>query len=164
MRFLFLGWNSANEYISRLSKPFIIPILRIYGAKIGKNCDIESGIRFHNCRDYRNFRVGDVCHIGKDCFFDLRGKISFAENVVISMKCTFITHIDMSKSKLDAKFPNKVQPIVISRNTYVGCDSTILMGVSIGEDVIIGAKSLVIKDAVDNAVIAGVPAKLIKSI
>ena len=59
-RYSFLGWDNANDYLSRISKPYIIPILRLFGAQIGVNCDIESGIRFHNRHNYKNLNIGNI--------------------------------------------------------------------------------------------------------
>lgn len=163
-RFIFLGWNNANDYISRLSKPYIIPILKLYGAKIGKNCDIESGIRFHNCRNYKNLSVGNNCHIGKDCFFDLRGEVHIQNNVVISMNTTFITHQDINNSNLSSLYPASYANIVVKSNCYIGVNSTILKGVTVNDTALIAACSLVIKDVHSRTIVGGVPAKLIKTI
>jgi len=163
-RYIFLGWNNANDYLSRLSKPYIIPILKLYGAKIGKNCDIESGIRFHNCRNYKNLSVGNNCHIGKDCFFDLRDCIILGSNVVVSMRCSFITHIDLTQSILSKNYPAKREGITLCSDVYIGANSTVLLGVTIGKQSFVGANSLVIKDVDNNILVTGIPAKKIKSI
>ena len=87
--FLF-GFENANKMLERLSEPCVIPILKRYGAKIGSNCDFGTGPVFHNCKNYNNLIIGDNCHIGKNCFFDLRDKIEIKNNVVISMKNTLL--------------------------------------------------------------------------
>ena len=70
-----LGFENANIFLSRIDKRAIIPILRINGATIEKNCDIESGLIFHNSYNYSNLTIGNNCHIGKNCFIDLSSKI-----------------------------------------------------------------------------------------
>lgn len=52
----------------------------------------------------------------------------------------------------------------IKRNAWVGAGATILPGVTIGENAIVAASAVVTKDVPDNAVVAGVPAKVIKYI
>ena len=118
-RFFFLGFENVNNFISTLPKSNIIFALRLFGAKIGKDCSIDSGLRFHNCKGYRNFIVGDNCYIGKDCLFDLRDKIILEDNIVISMQVTFITHIEMNESSSKKQFPVSSAPIHIKKNTYV---------------------------------------------
>jgi len=160
-RLFFLGWPNVNDRISRVAKGNLIFILRILGASIGRNCDIESGIRFHNAKGYQKLRIGNNCHIGKDCFFDLRDKVTIENNVVISMQCTFITHIDMSKSELSSKYRASSDEIVIGNNVYIGVQSTILKGVNLSSNVVIGAMSLVNKSVSEGEVVLGVPAKVI---
>ena len=164
LRYFFLGVGSAHKYLERVSQPSIIPILRLFGATIGKDCDIQTGIIFHNCYNYKNLKIGDNCHIGKNCFFDLRDKITIENNVVISMQCSLITHMDMTKSELNKIFPAQKKSILIKENVYIGVNSTILMGVEMGRNSFIAAKSLVNKRVSDNVMVAGVPAKKIKSI
>lgn len=56
------------------------------------------------------------------------------------------------------------KPIVIGDNVYIGNNAVILPGVHVGDNVIIGACSVVTKDIPSNVVVAGVPAKIIKTI
>lgn len=55
-------------------------------------------------------------------------------------------------------------PITIGDNVYIGLNVTNMLGVSIGNRVIIGTGSIVIKDIPDNSVAVGVPAKVIKTV
>jgi acetyltransferase-like isoleucine patch superfamily enzyme len=164
LRFMLFGFKNANKMLESVSQPCIIPILRIFGAKIGENCDIGTGLVVHNSNSYKNLIVGRNCHIGKNCFIDLRGKVEIKNNVVISMKCTFITHIDMIKSKLKDLYPSKTENISIGDNVYLGVDVCILKGVTIGKNSMIAAKSLVKSNIQPNTLSAGVPTKKLKSI
>ena len=156
------GFDNACNFLRSLNCDCIIPILRTRGATIGSNCDIQSGIVFHNCKNFRNLTIGDNCHIGKDCFFDLRENVVIGNNVVLSMRSTLVTHIDMTKSQLKEKYPAQSKPIMIHDNVYIGCGSTILMGSVIGERAFIAASSLVNKNIDANTLVAGVPVRKIK--
>lgn len=162
-RFLF-GFENANLMLSRVDKKTALLILRKYGAAIGDNCDIETPLYFHNCSDYRNLIIGNNCHVGKNCFFDLRDKVVLKDNVVISMNNTFITHISMKQSLLSLKYPNESKPVIINKNTYIGEGSTILMGVEIGKNSFIAAKSLITKSFPDNCMLIGNPARIFRKI
>jgi len=155
------GFENACNYLKKLSNSCVIIILRLRGATVGKNCDIQSGLIFHNCTNFKNLSIGDNCHIGKDCFFDLRDRVNIGENVVISMRSILITHMDMSKSVLSKTYPATSAPITIGDNTYIGCGVTILMGCSIGACAVIAACTLVRHDVADMAKVAGVPARKI---
>lgn len=158
-----IGFDVANQFIQRVDKHSLQLILKKNGATIGKDCDIETGLIFHNCTNYSNFSVGDNCHIGKNCFFDLRDKIIIGNNVVISMQSCFITHIDVSYSRWIKKYPKDKKEITIKNNTYIGAKSTLLMGVICEECSFISAGSLVRKSVNQNTIVAGVPAKPIIS-
>lgn len=159
-----LGFDVANQFIQRTDKISIQLILKKNGAKIGGNCDIESGLTFHNCSDYSNLIIGNNCHVGKNCFFDLRDKVVIEDNVVVSMQCSFITHIDISKSSLSEIFPQKQMPIELKSNCYIGARSTILMGIIIGRDGFVASGATVTEDVPLNTMVGGIPAKIIKKL
>lgn len=161
---IIFGFDVANDYLKFVNKVSLQLILRKYGAKIGHNCDIESGQTFHNCQDYSNLLMGDNCHVGKNCFFDLRGQVILGNNVVISMQSTFITHIDLSMSSLSRIYPVVKKSIKVGNDSYIGANSTILKGVEIGPSSIIAASSLVNKSIGPLVIAGGVPAVIIKKI
>lgn len=159
-----IGFDTANIFLHRVDKASVQLILINNGATIGENCDIGTGLTFHNCNNYSNLKIGDNCHIGKNCFFDLRDEIIIKENVVISMQCTFITHIDMEKSELSKLYPAKSRKIVIDKNCYLGAKVTLIMGCKLGESCLVASNSLVNKDVASFTVVGGIPAKSIKKI
>ena len=160
----FIGFDAANQFLQRIDKISTHLILVNNGAKIGINCDIESGLVFHNCRNYNNLIIGDNCHIGKNCFFDLKDKIEIGNNVVISMQCTFITHIHTGSSQLANSYPPESEPIVIHENCYLGVHTTILKSIILNESAFIAAGSIVTKDVAKKTMVGGIPAKPIKTI
>lgn len=162
MRKYFIGFDYANLFLERVDKISLQLILKKNGASIGKNSDIQTGITFHNCENYINLNIGDNCHIGKNCFFDLREKIIIKDNVVISMQCTFITHIDITQSELSKLYPSASKKIIINKNCYLGARSTILMGIELGESSLIASCSLINKNVEPYTIVAGIPAKLLK--
>jgi acetyltransferase-like isoleucine patch superfamily enzyme len=159
-RKIIFGFEAANRTISTLDKVTLMKILKRNGAQIGNDCDIESGLTFHNCQDYSNLIIGDNIHIGKNCFFDLAAEIEFGNNVVVSMCTNFITHINMKKSELSSLFPGNAGKICIGKNTYIGAGTNILMGIELGENCFVAAGSVVTKSFDSNSFIAGVPAVL----
>ncbi|GGH74547.1 acyltransferase [Phaeocystidibacter marisrubri] len=159
VRYLLAGRSNAFSYLSRVGKESIIPIMRLMGAQIGSNCDIETGIVFHNCHDLRKLRIGNDVHIGKQCFFDLREEIHISSNVVVSMKCTFITHMELTQSNLSHQYPASSGKIQIGQHSYIGSGSTVLMNVIIGSEVVVAANTLLIRSVESKSKVKGIPGK-----
>ena len=164
LRFLLFGFDAACLYLQRIPKAAIIPILRSFGATIGDNCDINTGVTIHNCHNFKNLEIGSNCHIGKGCFMDLRDKIVIKNNVVISMQCTMLTHIDLTQSDLSDQYQVVQGPVYILDHVYIGARATILKGITIREKSFIAANSLVNTNIQRNTLVGGIPAKRIKNL
>ena len=158
------GFDAANIFLQRLDKTSILLVLKKNGATIGSDCDIETGLVFHNCMDYSNLIIGNNCHIGKNCFFDLRDKVIIEDNVVISMQTTFITHQDLNKSELKTILPADKSNIIVKNDSYIGANATILRGTVINSFSVVAAGAVVTKDVPELTMVGGVPAELIKKI
>ena len=96
--------------------------------------------------------------------------ITIGDNTTISFDTVFITHCGETRVLRNLASTERdkqtviYKPIKVGTNCFIGCRCTILPGVTIGNNVIIGAGSIVNKDIPDNMVCAGVPAKVICSI
>ena len=111
--------------------------------------------------------VGDYCHVYQpktvsiDTFRPYL--LTIGNNVVICAKTTIITH-DYSHTVVCNMFGRNVgdaKPVSIGNNVFIGIDAMILMGTTIGDNVIIGAKSVVRGEIPSNCVVSGNPAKVI---
>ena len=91
-----------------------------------------------------------------------RGGITIGDEVFIAPKCnlTTINH-DFNPYNRQATF---CKPIVIGNRVWIGIGVTICPGVSIGDNSIIAAGSVVTKDVPPNVIAGGNPAKVLKSI
>ncbi len=117
--------------------------------------------------------MGDNCLI-MDRKVPLFAKlISLGNNVRLASNVTFITHDgthrvlnkmkDLIASRNGQMYPEKVGCISIGDNVFIGSGTCITYNVKIGSNVIVGAGSLINRDIPDNCVVAGVPAKVIKT-
>ena len=159
------GFQNANLLMCDVDKQAVIPILRKYGAGIGRDVDIETRLVFHNCKDYSNLSIGNGCHVGKDVFFDLKDAVVLSDLVTVSMRVSFITHIDVGKSPLkDFGYSDASGPIVLERGCYIGANAIILKGVTVGEFAIVGAGAVVNRDVPAYTIVAGNPARVIKKV
>tara|TARA_R110002049_G_scaffold190301_1_gene358950 strand:+ start:5488 stop:5934 length:447 start_codon:yes stop_codon:yes gene_type:complete len=90
--------------------------------------------------------------------------ITLGNNVHITREVLFITH-DGGTLLYRDKVPDLeiTAPIQVGNDVYIGVRSIILPGVTIGDNCVIGAGSIVTRDVPSNSVVAGVPAKIVKS-
>lgn len=91
--------------------------------------------------------------------------IEIGHNVTITRGVSFINH-DGGVALFRDEFPelNVYGRIKVGNNVFIGVNSIIMPGVTIGNNVVVGAGSIVNKDIPNNVVVAGVPAKVLKSI
>ena len=91
-------------------------------------------------------------------------KVKFGNNVFVAPNCAFYT----AGHPLDYKERNKgleyAKPIKVGNNVWIGGNVTVLPGVSIGDNVVIGAGSVVTKDIPSNVIVVGNPCRVIKEI
>ncbi|WP_395061948.1 acyltransferase [Flavobacterium sp.] len=92
-------------------------------------------------------------------------KITIDDNVLIGINCSIIDNDghDLNPSRRDdinIKFAN----VHIEKNVFIGDNVTILKGVTIGENSVVGSGSIVTKSVVKNVVVAGNPAKIIRTL
>nr|GFC02033.1 maltose O-acetyltransferase [Tanacetum cinerariifolium] len=88
-----------------------------------------------------------------------RGGIILEDNVLIGPKVNLIT----TNHPLDPTQRRSTysRPIVVRRNAWLGANATVMPGVSIGENAVVGAGAVVTKDVPANSIVAGVPARLV---
>ena len=148
----------------------IAPTLGAYGATIGERVRFRSPLVIHNSdtehrRYYKRLEVGDDCYFGRELFLDLQDRIVIEDRVTISHRVMILTHTDAGTSPLKGRcIPTSQAPVIIRRGAYVGANVTILQGVEIGESSVVGAGAVVTRSVPPETVVAGVPARVVKSV
>ena len=106
--------------------------------------------------------IGKRCFIQQCCTFFGRGGITVGNDVFIGPKVNLITiNHDVDPDNRSATYG---RPIKIEDTVWIGINSTILPGVTLGYGAIVGANSVVTKDVPPMTVVAGNPARIIKRI
>lgn len=109
----------------------------------------------------KNLVLGADIFINLGCRFQDTGGITIGDGTLIGHGSTFTT-LNHSLDP-DRRADMEPAPIVIGRKVWFGASVTVVPGVAIGDGAVIGAGSVVTKDVPANAVVAGVPARFIRS-
>lgn len=131
-----LAMNAPHDKLSIL-------FYRLRGTKIGKNVCIDKGVFIEGWRPYL---------------------VTIKDNVEIGPKAIIVA-IDSSYNTISQRdIPILYGEVTIERNAYIGTGAIILPGVTVGEYSIVAAGAVVTRDVPPRTVVAGVPARVIKSV
>lgn len=112
----------------------------------------------------RGVKLGEGCRLYSLNFWGEPWLVSIGDRVTITSGVQFITHDGATWLLRDGKGRRyRYAPIEIGSDVFIGANSIILPGVRIGNRVIVGAGSVVNRSIPDNCVVAGVPAKFIRT-
>ncbi|GAA4728125.1 acyltransferase [Flavisolibacter ginsenosidimutans] len=113
----------------------------------------------------RNVTIGDDCGINSGVYILGHHKIVIGSNVVLSVDVKLIdTGLDV-ENFMKVKKPEHIsKPIVIEDDVWIGAGAIVLQGVTIGRKSIVGAGAVVTKDVPPGVVVAGNPARIIKTL
>ncbi len=146
--------------------------------KLGKDVKIFNFVNLYGCEIGDNTKIGTFVEIQKGATIGKNCKISshtfVCEGVHIEDNC-FIGH---NVTFINDKYPRATNPdgsmqaeadwfcvpTYVKKGASIGSSATILCGVTIGENAIVGAGSVVTKDVPANTVVAGVPARVMRKV
>ncbi len=149
----------------------------INNVNIGKNVKIFSFVNLYGCSIDDNSKIGTFVEIQKNASIGKNCKISshtficegvhIEDNVFVGHNVTFINDKHPRATNSDGSLQNEhdwtVVQTFVKKNASIGSSATILCGVTIGENAIVGAGSVVTRDVPPDSVVAGVPARILKS-
>ncbi len=135
--------------------------VNLYGCEIGDNTKIGTFVEIQ-----KNARVGKNCKISTHTF--ICEGVTIEDNVFVGHNVTFVNDkypkAVNAEGELQTDDDWEVVSTLVKRGASIGSSATILCGVTIGENAIVGAGSVVTKDVPDNTVVAGVPARVLKRV
>lgn len=110
----------------------------------------------------KHTRIGENVFINHNCTFLDLGGITIEDDVMIAPNVT----ISSEGHPVSVERRKTLEPsaVLIQKNAWIGANATILPGVTIGENAVVAAGAVVTKDVPKNTIVAGIPAKIIKSI
>jgi acetyltransferase-like isoleucine patch superfamily enzyme len=135
--------------------------INLYGCEIGDETKIGAFVEVQ-----KNASIGKRCKISSHTF--ICEGVTIEDNVFIGHGVTFINDAYPRATNLDGTLQTerdwKVEPTLVKKGASIGSGSTILSKVIIGENAIVGAGSVVTRDVPANTVVAGTPARILRSL
>src|ERR1035437_50970 len=135
--------------------------INLYGCEVGDETKIGAFVEVQ-----KNATVGKRCKISSHTF--ICEGVVIEDNVFIGHGVTFINdsypRATAADGRLQTEADWKVERTVIHRGASVGSGVTILSNISVGENAIVGAGSVVTKDVPPNSIVAGNPARILRYI
>lgn len=136
-------------------------ILRSLFGSIGERFIINQPFR---CDYGCNIFLGEDCFINFNCTILDEARVTIGNNAFLGPNVSIYTACHPLEPEKRNEFIEWAEPVSIGNNVWIGGNVTILPGVTIGDNVVIGAGAVVTKNFPSNVVIAGNPAKIIKKI
>ncbi len=138
----------------RLSK-----FINMYGCEVGDETKVGAFVEIQ-----KNSKVGKRCKISSHTF--ICEGVEIEDNVFVGHSVTFINdsypRATTADGQLQTEADWKVEITRVCKGASIGSGSTILSNLTIGENAIVGAGSVVTKDVPPNAIVAGNPAKFLR--
>jgi len=136
-------------------------LVNLYGCEVGDNTKIGAFVEVQ-----KNARIGKHCKISSHTF--ICEGVTIEDNVFVGHSVVFINdtypRATNSNGDLQTEEDWKVESILVKRGASIGSNSTILCNVTIGENAIVGAGSVVTRDVPPNTIVAGNPARPLRKI
>jgi acetyltransferase-like isoleucine patch superfamily enzyme len=134
--------------------------INLYGCEIGDNTKIGAFVEIQ-----KNVKVGENCKISSHTF--ICEGVTIEDGVFIGHSVTFINDPyprATANGALQTESDWKVEQTLVKKGASIGSGATILSKVTIGENSIVGAGSVVARDVPANVIVAGNPARVLRSI
>jgi UDP-2-acetamido-3-amino-2,3-dideoxy-glucuronate N-acetyltransferase len=133
--------------------------VNLYGCEIGENTKIATFVEIQ-----KGAKIGKNCKISSHTF--ICEGVTIEDNVFVGHNVTFINDLFPRATTEDGTLQTDDDwvcvPTLIKRGSSIGSSATLLCGITVGENAIIGAGSVVTKDVPPNTIVAGNPARILR--
>ncbi len=162
------GPYGLAKVVEKIPFRYLVRFLRRYGASVGENCRFERGINIHRPlgkRPFENLVIGNNVYLGHNTLFDLTGRVTVGDDVIIASGCQVWTHAGYYQAgKAGREYLENRGPVTICNGAFIYSGVVVSHGVVIGASSRIGANSVVTRDIPESVFAGGVPARELKKI
>ena len=160
-RYLHYLWEVIDLVPIGINCRFSIQYRRMIAEKLFKKCG-TGFVASPNCRFNYGHRieVGDFVAWNTGIYVDSKGTVSFGDNTILAEDVKIFSHSHSEDNHMERIY----KPVHIGKNVSIFSNATILYGVNIGDGAHIGVNSIVNKDVEANILVAGSPAKFIRTL
>ncbi|HEX6667172.1 MAG TPA: acyltransferase [Solirubrobacterales bacterium] len=156
------GWRWRTDGLLFLGRGLEIQIAKQGEVRFGRFVWIGDGTKIR-CHEGL-VEIGEKTVMGQECTISAYQRVRIGEQCVIADRAMFI---DFDHGIVEVERPIRVQGIYkrdveVGNNVWIGYGACILRGVRVGDNSVIGTNSVVTKDVPANAVVAGVPARIVR--
>jgi len=135
-------------------------LLKRLAKRCGKNVAVMPSVHLHIGK---NLIIGNHISIREHTYID-GDFLEIGDNVMISHGSSIITGSHYYDKIIPMRDLLEDRPVKIGDNVWIGAGARIIGSVNIGDNVIVGANAVVVKSVVNNVVVGGVPAKILKEL
>jgi acetyltransferase-like isoleucine patch superfamily enzyme len=156
------GWRWRTDGFVFFGRGLEIQIARGAEVRFGRFVWIGDGSKIR-CHE-GEVEIGAKTVMGQECTISAYRRVRIGEQCVIADRAMFI---DFDHGVVEVERPIRVQGIYtrdveVGSNVWIGYGACVLRGVRVGDNAIVGTNSVVTKDVPANAVVAGIPARIIR--
>ena len=147
--------------------PLRVLWMKLFGAKVAWSAIVDK-VCFMNLdrTGLPGLTLSSKVFLGTGSIIDLAGRIEIEDNATVSPGAIILSHLSVgfSDHPLIKHYPKKVEKTIIGTGVFIGANATVLSGVTIGKETMIGAGTVVTKNIPEKVLAVGVPAEVKKKL
>jgi len=158
-----LRWMGCHG-LEKCMVGFRVRMDNLSGVSIGKRTQIEADVWLKLVSREARLEIGQHSFIGRGTEIDVCERVSIGNHVLIAPGVFITDHSHNIEAGIciDAQGCSS-SPVSIGDDVWLGANCIVLPGVSIGQGAVVGAGAVVTKDVLQNSVVAGVPARVLRN-
>lgn len=161
------GMDGAANLVEKIPERYLNAALRTLGATVAPTAVVGDGLRLATVNPNRlhALTIGHKVFFGRRCIIDMSHEVTFGDFCTLGNDTSFVSHTDFANSPLKQQLaPMGRGPVRIGRGAFIGSNTMIGFGVTIGECAIIGANSYVDRSVPPYTFAAGTPARVLREL